>query len=236
MTRIEREQMIERYLQGELTPAEEQEFFIEAATDKEMRYDLKASQVVESAIKKDRKMAPTSWSDTRAHLVAVLAAQKPNPVQTTAGTRAKGTQASTGLGGKFAMVLVSLISVAALLLSLVAIDRVSEQEQLPTPVQASEPTSAQEHPTVSTVQNVQGDSVQQVTDQTDSNSGKDDGSLMGAKKDVRFSPSQSPTISSEDKNNVERKPEVSPIHRDPVLTDTTNPDKQLQVDVDNSVQ
>lgn len=235
MTRTEREQLIERYLQGELTPAEEQEFFIEAATDKEMRYDLKASQVVESAIKKDRKMAPTSWSDTRAHLVAVLAAQKPNPVQTTVETPVKATQVSTGLGGKFAMVLVSLISVAALLLSLVAIDRVSEQ-QLPTPVQASEPTPVQEKPAVSIVQDVQGEAAQLVTDQTGSNNSKDDGSLVGAKKDVRPTTLQSRQEPFEDKSEAGLKPEESPIHSVPVTIDTTNPDKKLPVVFDNSFQ
>ncbi len=127
MTRTEREQLIERYLGGRLTPAEEQEFFIEVATDREMQYDLKASRVVESAIRKDREKAPDSWSGVRGDLAAMLAAQKgvpanseSEPLPTTRFPIFRG-----GSGWIVTAAVLFAVAFTSLLISLIAIDRTS---------------------------------------------------------------------------------------------------------------
>ncbi len=72
MTRIEREQMIERYVQGMMPSSEEERFLIEVASDPELRYELKASQVIESAIRKDRSRGAIPTGKMRAN-IALLA-------------------------------------------------------------------------------------------------------------------------------------------------------------------
>lgn len=73
MTRIEREQMIERYVQGMMPSSEEERFLIEVASDPELRYELKASQVIDSAIRKDRSRGVIPTGKMRAN-IALLAA------------------------------------------------------------------------------------------------------------------------------------------------------------------
>lgn len=83
MTRLERERHIERYLSGSMTPAEEQDFFIQAALDREMRYELKALMTVDSAIRKEREAESGEHTALRtrvaAMLVAAPAAEQPGP-------------------------------------------------------------------------------------------------------------------------------------------------------------
>jgi hypothetical protein len=74
MTRVEREQMIARYLGGEMTAAEEQEFFIRVAVDKELRHDLRAQRTVDSALQKDRDAEATGHTPMRMRVASVLAA------------------------------------------------------------------------------------------------------------------------------------------------------------------
>lgn len=74
MTRLERERHIERYLSGSMTPAEEQDFFIQAALDREMRYELKALVTVDSAIRKEREAESGEHTAMRTRVAAMLAA------------------------------------------------------------------------------------------------------------------------------------------------------------------
>ena len=138
MKRTEREQLIERYLEGSLTPAEEQEFFIEVATDREMQYDLKASQVVESAIRKDRELAPNSWSGTRTELTAMLTAEGKVGVEAKSG-QGSGSLSSWGAGWIVTATMLLLVSFTALLVSLVAIDRTTTDQVKTTPLPTSQP-------------------------------------------------------------------------------------------------
>lgn len=57
-----------------MTASEEQNFFIEVASDREMRTELKAYQVVESAVRKDREVDAASYADLRSHMMGVLQA------------------------------------------------------------------------------------------------------------------------------------------------------------------
>lgn len=74
MTRSEREQLIERYLSGEMSSAEEGEFFIQVALDSELRLDLKAHRTIDSAISKERETVPAEHTALRGRMASMLAA------------------------------------------------------------------------------------------------------------------------------------------------------------------
>jgi hypothetical protein len=74
MTRNEREQLIRRYMSGEMPLAEEHDFFIQVALDKQLWLDLKAHQTVESAMMKDRVVEPSEIAMMGAQVAAMLAA------------------------------------------------------------------------------------------------------------------------------------------------------------------
>jgi hypothetical protein len=74
MTRAERERLIERHLGGAMTAAEESDFFIQVALDKELRQDLKAQRTIESAMRKDRESEPSEHTALRSRVATVLAA------------------------------------------------------------------------------------------------------------------------------------------------------------------
>lgn len=96
MTRSERERHIERYLSGQMTPAEEQDFFIQAALDRDTRYELKALMTVDSAIRKERDAEPGEHTALRSRVATILAAvpapeqPAPSPVNPAAPPAATG--------------------------------------------------------------------------------------------------------------------------------------------------
>jgi hypothetical protein len=72
MTRLERDALIDRYLGGDMSPAEEQDFFIQAAVDKDLRRELKAQQTIASAIRKDSVLPPEDHLAVQVHVAAML--------------------------------------------------------------------------------------------------------------------------------------------------------------------
>lgn len=72
MTRSERELLIERYLNGEMSSVQEQDFFIQVAVDKELRQELKAYRTVESAFRKDREAERSEHTALRARVATML--------------------------------------------------------------------------------------------------------------------------------------------------------------------
>lgn len=72
MTRREQERIVGRYLGGELTGAEEQDFFIQVAVDNDLRQTLKAYQVVDSALHKHRETIPVQHPESRERMVMML--------------------------------------------------------------------------------------------------------------------------------------------------------------------
>jgi hypothetical protein len=92
VTRIERENLIERYLRGEMSLEEEENFFIEVASNQELRYELKAYQVVERAITGDRTAGDRPYTALRARMQKQLAAS--HPVVAQAGTISNSTSSS----------------------------------------------------------------------------------------------------------------------------------------------
>ncbi len=72
MTRREQERLVGRYIGGELTGAEEQDFFIQVAVDNDLRQTLKAYQVVDSALHKHRETIPVQHPESRERMVMML--------------------------------------------------------------------------------------------------------------------------------------------------------------------
>jgi hypothetical protein len=92
VTRIERENLIERYLRGEMSLEEEENFFIEVASNPELRYELKAYQVVERAIAGDRTAGDRPYTALRARMQKQLAAS--HPIAAQAGTTINASSSS----------------------------------------------------------------------------------------------------------------------------------------------
>jgi hypothetical protein len=68
----ERELLLRRYIGGEMTSAEEEEFFIQVALDRELRNELKDHRTIESAIRKDRSAQPSQHTSLRGRTAAML--------------------------------------------------------------------------------------------------------------------------------------------------------------------
>jgi hypothetical protein len=110
VTRIERENLIERYLRGEMSLDEEENFFIEVASNPELRYELKAYQVVERAIASDRTAGERPYTALRARMQKQLVASQPTAAQ--AGTTVRATASSRNRWG--AAVIAGAIMIVAL--------------------------------------------------------------------------------------------------------------------------
>lgn len=95
MTQIEREDLVERYLAGEMNPAQEAEFFLHVAVDDELQRTLKAFRIMDRAISNEREAVIGERSRYREHIMAMLAV---TPAVITDGGVA-GTAASSGSAG-----------------------------------------------------------------------------------------------------------------------------------------
>lgn len=109
MTRIEREELLRRYLNGEMGLEQEHDFLIQVALDKELRHELKAQQTIDRAFQKDRVVDPSSYASLQGKVAMMLTtvAQEPNIAQNPAG---KSSAPSLRFG--------RWVAVSALLLSL----------------------------------------------------------------------------------------------------------------------
>ena len=72
MTRIECERLVERYLEGSLDFAEEENFFIQVALNEELRRTLKAYRIVEETLQKQRILSGANHAATRSLVAAAL--------------------------------------------------------------------------------------------------------------------------------------------------------------------
>ncbi|MGE3800138.1 MAG: hypothetical protein AB7H80_03890 [Candidatus Kapaibacterium sp.] len=72
MTRIECERLVERYLEGSLDFAEEENFFIQVALNEELRRTLKAYRIVEETLQKQRILSGANHAATRSIVAAAL--------------------------------------------------------------------------------------------------------------------------------------------------------------------
>ncbi len=87
MTRIEREELLRRYLNGEMGLEQEHDFLIQVALDKELRHELKAQQTIDRAFQKDKVVDPSSYASLQGKVAMMLTtvAQEPNAAQASVG-------------------------------------------------------------------------------------------------------------------------------------------------------
>ena len=242
MTRTEREQLIERYLKGELTPKEEENFFIEVATDKEMQYDLKASQVVESAIRKDREAGSASWSGPRAELAAMLAAEPALGEGAPKGgsSGAKFLRPQGGFGwGTATIVIGLLVSCAALLISLVAINRTGpEQEALPMPTEqkVEEPVNGRGGAS-DLYEGREGEEKMEVRSGPEASEGTTQlpagsGEKKEAKRVRNATKEEAPRVSSLEQESADRQANPTPVEPEPIHTDSGDFSGRMDIHVE----
>ncbi len=94
MTQIEREDLVERYLAGEMTATQESEFFLHVAVDDELQRTLKAFRIMDKAILNDRESAVAERSHYREQVFGMLAA-----TQVAGGAAATTGTSSAAAGG-----------------------------------------------------------------------------------------------------------------------------------------
>ncbi len=98
MTQFERESLVERYVSGAMSAAEEGDFFIHVAVDEELQRLLKAYRLMSDAIRADGETAVPRQARYRAHVFGMLAAS-PVAAGSIAGGVTQGTGASGTAGG-----------------------------------------------------------------------------------------------------------------------------------------
>jgi hypothetical protein len=72
MSQERREQLIEHYMSGGMSHAEEQQFFIEVAVDDELRRTLRAYRIIDSAIRKEREASTQGHQEVRERVAAAF--------------------------------------------------------------------------------------------------------------------------------------------------------------------
>ncbi|MDB5035232.1 MAG: hypothetical protein JWQ98_2473 [Chlorobi bacterium] len=100
MTRNEREELIRHYMTGEMSMAEEHDFFIQVALDNELRIGLKAHRTIDSAIRKDKEIDPSEYAPLGAAVATMLSASHGAP-STSGGSAGAGHAGWSLPGGSF---------------------------------------------------------------------------------------------------------------------------------------
>jgi len=108
MNTSEREQLLERYLAGQMSVAEEEEFFIKVALDRELRGELKAHRAIDGAIRKEVASEPGRHSAIRERMMGMVATY-PAPVPSVTVTPTAGWPLWLSLSGVLAAVVVSTL-------------------------------------------------------------------------------------------------------------------------------
>jgi len=73
MNQNEREVLVDRYLSGQLSSAEESDFFLKVAVDPELQRTLKAFKIVDRVVERDRESVPVHGR-YRDHVMSLIAA------------------------------------------------------------------------------------------------------------------------------------------------------------------
>ena len=98
MNRIEREELLRRYLEGEMNLQQEHDFFIQIALDKELRHELKAQQTIEKAFRKDGSYDMTGYGSVQTNVAAMLASL-PSPASASPALQPLRPSRTGGRGG-----------------------------------------------------------------------------------------------------------------------------------------
>lgn len=151
MIRADRDRLIERYMNGQMTQAEEEAFFINAAVNPELRQELKAHRLVETAVRKERdgltNGLTTGHAALRNRVAATLASASPAPVMEPAAAQG-GMLVERVLGSVAAHPSVTAIIVGILAIGVVVLQPWESTETIPvdirpTPVQTAPPLTPQ---------------------------------------------------------------------------------------------
>ncbi len=119
MMQHNREELVERYLAGQMTAAEESEFFLNVAVDDELQRTLRSYRIVENSIQSDSVAAVRDRSPYRDKVMTLLAAT-PAVVGATAaaaGAASSGATATSAAAGMAAwkVVLLGVIGASAVI-------------------------------------------------------------------------------------------------------------------------
>lgn len=90
MNNMEREKLVEQYLNGGLNGSQEQDFFIKVAVDNELRRTLRAYMIVDTAFRADRDAVASERPAVRARIMSALEASSVSQPVTT-GTLSQGS-------------------------------------------------------------------------------------------------------------------------------------------------
>lgn len=144
MTRTEREELLRRYFDGEMSLDQEHDFFIEVALDKELRHGLKAQQEIDAAMKADRSNpTPAEYASLQSGLAGVLAAMPGSQPAGTVTASSSGTAGGITAGwGIFAGIGLVGIVVAVVLVVLFSSPDSRLPEAAPVPPPPSQSTGA----------------------------------------------------------------------------------------------
>lgn len=119
MTRVEREELLRRYLEGGMSLDQEHDFFIQVALDKELRHELRAQQTVDKAFQKDRIVDPSEYAVLQRNVSTMLAGMSP-AVQSAGAAGASRLNTGIGHSGKWQAAGLLLIGMVAGVLGFVA--------------------------------------------------------------------------------------------------------------------
>lgn len=147
MIRADRDRLIERYMNGQMTQAEEEAFFINAAVNPELRQELKAHRLVETAVRKDRDGLTAGHAALRNRVAATLTSS-PAPVMEPAAAQG-GMMVERVLGAVAAHPSVTAIIVGIIAIGTVMLQPWGSTENIPanTPpaaVQTTPPPTTQQ--------------------------------------------------------------------------------------------
>lgn len=151
MTRSEHEHLVERYLSGRMSPADEQEFFIQVAVDSNLRQTLKAYRVVESAMQKHRDSLPAQHLASRAKLISRLEGARAGESAMETGGRALTGSGAAGMGVRWSM---AAVAAAALTVGALVIGPLINRDAAPrvaTPASSGASAPAMTRPSAPTM-------------------------------------------------------------------------------------
>lgn len=123
MTRTEQERLVERYIAGAMTSAQEEEFFMRVAVEPNLRQTLKAYRVVDNAIRKHRDAAPVPNTAARSHLLESLNLARANQSGTAGDPAASG-----GISLRRVTWIVTAVALFAFMCGLLLMNRIAQPD------------------------------------------------------------------------------------------------------------
>ncbi len=168
MTHPERYTIIERYIDGTMSPDERREFLDRLDHDEAMRAALHAEALITTAIRSDRGATPGPSAASRTKFLTMLASL-PEPNAPLSGADAVGTGKGTPTGGGIAASGLSkaiVTTVVGVALTIGAVMMIPRQSPSPAPVPIERPSQAETAPAPQPQANAPERSVTNMPEQT----------------------------------------------------------------------